>query len=236
MNRRFDNRHQAGRALAERLRELPLPEPRVVLALPRGGVPVAAEVARALRAPLDLLLVRKIGAPHQPELALAAVVEGDPPQIVVDAEVQRSVGADARTIEARSGPELREIARQRQAYLQGRPAARVEVATVVVVDDGAATGTTLRAALKGLRGRHPGRLVLAVPVAPADTWAALRREADEAVCLATPRPFYAVGAHYVDFDAVTDRQVIEALDAAARDLCESAPSGTADVATPTRRS
>jgi putative phosphoribosyl transferase len=213
---RFADRHQAGQALAQRLLALPLPTPRVVLALPRGGVPVAAPIALALRAPLDLLLVRKIGAPQQPELALAAAVEGEPPDIVVADEVQRHVRAEAAYIEAVAARELREIARQRQAYLHGRAAVPIQGATVIVVDDGVATGTTLRAALKALRRRRPARLVLAVPVAPRATLAALRAEVDDCVCLATPTPFEAVGAHYVDFAQVEDRDVIDALDAAAR--------------------
>ncbi len=216
MNRRFVDRAEAGRALAERLRALRLNPPWVVLALPRGGVPVAAEVARALKAPLDLLLVRKIGAPWQRELALAAVVEGDPPDIVVDEEVQRSAAVDAHYIEAQAQLQLREIARQRQVYLSGRPGVRVEGCTVIVVDDGIATGTTMRAALKALRRRHPAKLVLAVPVAPRDTLERLRPEVDELVCLATPQPFFAVGEHYARFDQVDDAEVIAALDAAGR--------------------
>ena len=216
MNRRFVDRAEAGRALAERLRALRLNPPWVVLALPRGGVPVAAEVARALKAPLDLLLVRKIGAPWQRELALAAVVEGDPPDIVVDEEVQRSAAVDAHYIEAQAQLQLREIARQRQVYLSGRPGVRVEGCTVIVVDDSIATGTTMRAALKALRRRHPAKLVLAVPVAPRDTLERLRPEVDELVCLATPQPFFAVGEHYARFDQVDDAEVIAALDAAGR--------------------
>ncbi len=175
MATRFADRATAGRALAAQLLRLHLPAPIVVLALPRGGVPVAAEVARALGAPLDLLLVRKIGVPWQRELAVAAVVEGDPPQIVVEEDVQRSAGVDAQYIEAQAASELREIARRRQAYLRGRAAVDVGGRTAIVVDDGIATGTTVRAALRALRRRHPARLVLAVPVAPADTRAPRRR-------------------------------------------------------------
>jgi putative phosphoribosyl transferase len=220
---RFANRRQAGRQLGERLSALRLPPPIVVLALPRGGVPVAAEIARVLQAPLDLLLVRKIGAPWQRELALAAVVEGNPPDIVVDEEVRRSVGADRPYIEAQAQVELREIARQRQAYLRGRAAVAVKGCTVVVVDDGIATGTTMRAALKALRRRQPGRLVLAVPVAPRDTLRSLTAEVDQVVCLATPYPFHAVGEHYVRFDQTEDDEVIEALDAAGREAPPPAP-------------
>jgi len=213
---RFSDRSAAGRALGERLRTLHLKPPLIVLALPRGGVPVGAAVAQALQAPLDLLLVRKIGAPWQPELALAAVVEGNPPDIVVDEEVQRGMGMHAEYIDAQATVQLREIERQRQAYLSGRRAVPVEGSTVIVVDDGIATGTTMRAALKALRRRRPAALVLAVPVAPRDTLEQLRGEVDQVVCLDTPYPFYAVGEHYVRFHQVEDDEVIDALDMAAR--------------------
>jgi putative phosphoribosyl transferase len=212
----FTDRAQAGRLLAERVSQLRFSAPPVVLALPRGGVPVGAEVARALQAPLDLLLVRKIGTPWQPELALAAVVEGDPPHIVVDEEVQRNVRSDAGYIERQAQIELREIARRRQVYLRGRAPVPLAGRSVVVVDDGIATGTTMRAALKALGRRGAAQRVLAVPVAPQDTLERLRAEVDEVVCLATPCPFRAVGAHYLQFPQLEDAEVIAALDAAAR--------------------
>lgn len=214
MSRTFADRVEAGRALAERLLPLHLPAPIVVLALPRGGVPVGAEVARALGAPLDLLLVRKIGVPWQPELAVAAVAEGEPPDIVIDDEVQRATGVSAAYIEAQAQLELQEIARRRRFYLHGRAAVGVEGCTAIVIDDGIATGTTVRAALRALRRRRPARLVLAVPVAPADTLAALRREVDQLVCLSQPRPFHAVGQHYDEFHQVGDDEVIAALEMA----------------------
>jgi putative phosphoribosyl transferase len=212
---RFADRAEAGRALAQRLLLLHLAGPIVVLALPRGGVPVGAEVARALGAPLDLVLVRKIGAPWQPELAVAAVVDGTPPQTVIDEEVRRSVGVDAHYIELHAEKELLEIARRREVYLRGRAPVAVEGRTAIVVDDGIATGTTMRAALKALRMRRPARLVMAVPVAPPDTIAALRGEVDQIVCLAQPYPFHAVGLYYADFHQVGDDEVIAALAAAA---------------------
>jgi putative phosphoribosyl transferase len=218
MSNRFADRSAAGRVLGERLRALHLRPPLIVLALPRGGVPVGAAVAQALQAPLDLLLVRKIGAPWQRELALAAVVEGDPPDIVIDEDVQRGMGAHSDYIEAQAQVQLREIERQRRAYLSGRPATPVQGRTVIVVDDGIATGTTMRAALKALRRRRPAKLVLAVPVAPRDTLEQLRGEVDQMVCLDTPCPFFAVGAHYLRFHQVEDDEVIEALDAADRAL------------------
>ena len=214
MSRTFADRLEAGRALAERLLTLHLPAPIVVLALPRGGVPVGAEVARALGAPLDLLLVRKIGVPWQCELAVAAVAEGEPPDIVIDAEVQRATGVSAAYIEAQVQLELQEIARRRRFYLHERAAVGVEGCTAIVVDDGIATGTTVRAALRALRRRRPARLVLAVPVAPADTLAALRSEVDQVVCLSQPRPFHAVGQHYDEFHQVGDDEVIAALEMA----------------------
>ncbi len=213
MTRRFANRREAGQALAVRLVTCDLPPPVVVLALPRGGVPIGALVARALGAPLDLLLVRKIGAPWQPELAVAALVDGDPPDLVDDEQIQAALGIDPAYVRRQAAQELREIERRRGVYLRGRAPVPVEGATVVVVDDGIATGTTVRAALKALRRRHPARLVLATPVAPRDTLQQLRAEVDEIVCLATPSPFDAIGQHYDDFHQVGDDEVLAALDA-----------------------
>jgi putative phosphoribosyl transferase len=213
MNKSFTNRTEAGRALAQRLSRMALPPPIVVLALPRGGVPIGAEVARALKAPLDLLLVRKIGAPWQRELAVAAVVDGQPPDIVLDDETMAMTGVDQAYVQAEAKSELAEIERRRGVYLRGRTPIGVEGATAIVVDDGIATGTTVRAALKALRRRHPARLVLAVPVAPSDTLAELRSEVDDVVCLAEPFPFHAIGLHYLDFHQVSDDEVLAALDA-----------------------
>jgi putative phosphoribosyl transferase len=213
----FPDRETAGRALAERLAAHRFDAPPVVLALPRGGVPVALPVARRLQAPLDLLLVRKIGVPWQPELALAAVVEGDPPALVIDDEVQRMVRATRTELDAAMADALAEIRRRRARYLAGRAPLSLDGRTAIVVDDGIATGTTVRAALQGLRQRRPAALVLAVPVAPADTVARLRADADgadEVICLHQPSPFHAVGAHYVDFHQVGDDEVVAALRAA----------------------
>jgi putative phosphoribosyl transferase len=215
MARLFADRIEAGRLLAARLVAMALPGRCVVLALPRGGVPVAAEVARALQAPLDLLLVRKIGAPMQPELAVAAVVEGTPPDIVRDEETCALTGVDEAYVARRAAQEVAEIQRRRRRYLAGRAAVPVQGATVIVVDDGIATGTTVRAALLALRRRHPARVILAVPVAPPDTVAALRAEADDVVCLAQPVPFEAIGLHYRDFHQLEDEEVIAALAGAA---------------------
>jgi len=213
MNRRFANRDEAARLLAARMAEEHLPGPLVVLALPRGGVPIGAEVARRLGAPLDLLLVRKIGAPWQSELAVAAVVDGERPEIVIDEETSRATGASRAYIDQQAGIEWQEIERRRALYLHGRTPLPVQGATVIVVDDGIATGTTVRAALKALRRRGAARIVLAVPVAPHDTLMALRHEADRIVCLAEPEPFRAIGLHYDDFHQVSDAEVIAALQA-----------------------
>lgn len=215
MNTRFADRTEAGLALGQALLELGLPPPIVVMALPRGGVPVGAAIARTLGVPLGLVLVRKIGAPYQPELAVAAVAEGDPPEIVVDEEVQRASGVDAGYVQRQAQRELQEIARRRHVYLRGRAAPPVAGRTVIVADDGIATGSTMRAALRALRRQRPAALVLAVPVAPADTLFELGSEADRVVCLSRPDPFRAVGLHYVDFHQVGDEEVVAALHLAA---------------------
>ena len=212
----FANRHDAGRALAARLADEQakgvLRGPIVVLALPRGGVPVALPVAERLHAALDLLLVRKIGAPWQSELAVAAVVDGGQPEVVIDEATSAATGASRAYIDEQAGIEWREIERRRALYLRGRAAVDVKGATVIVVDDGIATGTTVRAALQALRRRGAARLVLAVPVAPHDTLTQLRREVDRIVCLAEPDPFRAIGLHYEDFEQVSDESVIAALE------------------------
>jgi len=208
----FIDRIEAGRLLAQRVVGLKLVDP-VVLALPRGGVPVAAEVARALHAPLDLLMVRKIGAPDQRELAVAAVVDGDHPELVIDEETLRLSGADRAYVDAEAKQELKEIERRRALYLRGRVPVPLAGKSVVLVDDGIATGTTVRAGLKALQRARAARLVLAVPVAPAETVALLRDEVDDLVCLSQPEFFHAVGVHYRDFHQVEDDEVIGLLDA-----------------------
>ncbi len=217
MQTRFIDRAEAARLLARRLATRSWNGRLVVMALPRGGVPIAAEVARELGAELDLLLVRKIGAPWQPELAVAAVVDGSPPHLVMHQEVCGMAGLTRPDIDRRVPEALREIERRRQVYLQGRAPLDIRDATVIVVDDGLATGTTMRAALQAVRQRGPRWVVLAVPVAPADSLAALQGEADEVVCLRTPSPFNAIGDHYVDFHQVGDEEVLRLMhDAALR--------------------
>lgn len=210
---RFRDRRHAGRELAERL-ATEIEGPAVVLALPRGGVPVGLEIAKALGAPLDLVMVRKIGAPGQPELALAAVANGDHPELVVNRDVMRMAGVDEAWLEERKARELEEIARRRRRYLGDRARPRVAGRTAIVVDDGIATGATMLAALRAVRRAGPRALVLAVPVAPPDTIARLRPETDRIVCLHTPRDFVAVGQFYEDFTQTSDEEVIAALAAA----------------------
>ena len=209
----FGNRHDAGRMLARRVAEMNYPDP-VVLAIARGGVPVAAPVAERLHAPLDLLLVRKIGVPWQPELAAAAVIDGDSPQIVLDEPVMRDCGLEQAYIDKQAKIELAEIERRRRTYLANRPAVVVAGRTAIVVDDGVATGTTMRAALRAVRKRKPARLVLAVPCGARDSLAALRDEVDELICLEQPEPFYAVGLNYEAFNQVTDAEVAQLMMAA----------------------
>ena len=206
----FIDRSDAGRKLAKALAAYKDEKP-VILALPRGGVPVGAEVAAALGAPLDLILVRKIGVPMQPELAMGAVVNGGRPVIVRNEDVIALEGVSEAEFKAICDRELAEIHRRRQRYLGDRP--RVEVAgrVAIVVDDGIATGATTRAALRATRARNPRQLVLAVPVAPTDTLAAMRQDVDDVVCLEDHRRFMAIGQFYEDFSQVPDRQVIAAL-------------------------
>lgn len=207
----FKDRSDAGRKLAVALARYKDRQP-VVLALPRGGVPVAAEVAASLGAPLDLILVRKIGVPMQPELAMGAVVDGDTPIIVRNEDVIQLAGIDDSEFDAICKLELAEIERRRRRYLGNR--GRVEIAgrTAIVIDDGVATGATTRAALRGTRMRQPSRLVLAIPVAPTDSLAALHDEADDVVCLEDYRLFGAIGYFYSDFRQVSDETVITLLE------------------------
>jgi predicted phosphoribosyltransferase len=206
----FQDRADAGRQLARALAGYKGQQP-VVLALPRGGVSVAAEVATALDAPLDVILVRKIGVPFQPELAMGAVVDGDEPLVVRNEAVIRHAGIGEAAFQAVCDSELAEIERRRQRYLGGRE--RIEVAgrSAIVIDDGIATGATMRAALRATRLRKPKKLILAVPVAPTDGLAAMRREADEIVCIEAHADLGAIGYYYSDFRAVPDEAVIALL-------------------------
>ncbi len=206
----FRNRSEAGRKLAKALASYKDQQP-VVLALPRGGVPVAAEVASVLDAPLDLILVRKIGVPVQPELAMGAVVDGGTPVIVRNEDVIALARIDDAEFKAICDSELAEIERRRQNFLGNRERVDISGRVTIVIDDGVATGATTRAALRATRMRNPKKLVLAVPVAPSDSLAALRSEADDVVCLEDHEFFMAIGAYYADFNQVADVEVIELL-------------------------
>ncbi|HEV2364044.1 MAG TPA: alpha/beta fold hydrolase [Caulobacteraceae bacterium] len=206
----FADRADAGRRLAQSLSGLRLSDP-VIYALPRGGVPVAVEIAEALEAPLDLVLVRKIGAPGSPELALAAVVDGQAAQTVVNEDVARLTGADAAYLERARARELEEIERRRAAWLGKRPRVSPAGRTAIVVDDGLATGATAKAALKALRAQGAAKVVLAVPVAPVETVGKMRRYADEVICLEPAERFWGVGGFYGDFHQLSDAETLQAL-------------------------
>jgi predicted phosphoribosyltransferase len=214
------DRVDAGRQLARALLHLKQSKP-IVLALPRGGVPVAFEVANALEAPLDVVLVRKIGAPGQPELGLGAVVDGAASRLVLNEELVALVRPGQAYLEAEEKRQLAEIERRRALYRPGRAPLSVAGRTVIAVDDGIATGGTMKAVLLALRSAGADHLVLAVPVAPADSLEELSRIADETVCLMSPEPFYSVGSHYRDFTQTTDAEVIDLLDRAAKENTSS---------------
>ena len=203
----YENRSDAGKRLARELAGYKSQEP-LILALPRGGVPVGAEIARALDAPLDLILVRKLGVPMQPELAMGAVIDGAEPHVVRNEDIIAFLAMPEAEFEQICARELAEIERRRKLYLADRPRAELRDRVVIVVDDGIATGATVRAALQAIRGKGPGKLVLAVPVAPTSTLQELEGEADEIVCLQRHEPFYAIGLYYTDFHQVSDREVI----------------------------
>ncbi len=207
----FQDRHEAGRRLALALQAY-RGRDCVVLALPRGGVPVAAEVARALKAPLDLVLVRKIGAPRHPELAVGSVVDGANPIIVRDQDLLRLTGTSERAFDEICARELAEIERRRRHYLGGREPLPLRGRIAIVIDDGLATGNTMRAALQSARLRQPAELVLAVPVAPAGTIREFQGAADAVICLATPEPFGSVGQYYADFEQTDDVEVMALLE------------------------
>ena len=207
---KFMNRGEAGRRLADKLLHLKDRKP-IVLALPRGGVAVGFEIARALDAPLDIVLVRKIGVPGQPELALGAVTDGASHETFIDRDLAASLDVPDSYIDGERARQLEEIERHRKLYYQGRPPPEIAGRTAIIVDDGVATGATMRVALQAVRRRGPARLVLAVPVAPPDTLAALLESADEAVCLETPVGLGAIGFYYRDFHQMSDAEVTDFL-------------------------
>ena len=212
---RFSDRVAAGRSLAQALEHLCRPEPGrpepglVVLGLPRGGVPVAAQVARRLRAPLDVVVVRKLGLPWQPELAMGAVGEGG--VVVRNEAVLRRAGVEEADLAAAVERESAEVERRAARWRRGRARSPVDGRTALVVDDGLATGATARAALQVLRASGARRVVLAVPVAPAQAIAELRRDADEVVALQAPRRFRSVSAYYDDFSPTSEEEVVALL-------------------------
>ena len=213
----FRDREDAGQRLAKALVAFK-GKPCVVLALPRGGVPVAAKVAAALEAPLDLLLVRKIGAPRQPELAIGAVIDGGTPIIVRDQELIRLTGTSAKQFDQLCAREIAEIERRRKFYFGGRPPPSLRGRVAIVIDDGLATGNTMRAALQAARLREPKALVMAIPVAPPGTLESFLGEADQIVCLALPEPFGSVGQFYQDFTQVSDVDVVRLLSESAKQI------------------
>jgi len=218
----FDDRADAGRRLAAELHHLQDQRP-VVLALPRGGVPVGFEIARALGAPLDLVLVRKIGVPWQPELALGAVTDGKQRQTFIDRELAAALAVPEEYVERETARQLAELERRRRVYCADRPPVDIAGCTAIVVDDGIATGATMRVALAAARRRNPARLVLAAPVAAPDTIAKLRPLADEIVCVATPEGLGAIGFYYADFHQVSDSEVTDLLARAAAISLKPAP-------------
>lgn len=210
----FRNRSEAGKKLAEALSRRDVGAA-AVYALPRGGVPVAAEVARAVKAPLDVVLVRKLGAPGQPELAIGAVADGEDPTTVLNDAIVRELGIGPETIRRLSAAAFAEIERRRGVFRAVAPAISPAGRTAIIVDDGLATGATMEVAVKSLGKAGARRIIVALPVAPRDAVSRLKSIADDVVCLLTPSPFHSVGAHYRDFAQLTDADVLDALRASA---------------------
>ena len=211
----FEDRHHAGRHLAEKLMTYANRDDVTVLALPRGGVPVAFEVAKKLNAPLDVFLVRKLGVPGQEELAMGAIASGG--IRVLNDDVVNYLGIPTPVIEAVASQEQRELERRERSYRGDAPPPDVKGRTVILIDDGLATGSTMRAAAAALRGLRPAHIVMAVPVAQPETCDEFREEVDEIVCALTPQPFHGVGLWYRDFSQTTDEEVQELLRRATED-------------------
>src|SRR5438270_5810895 len=211
----FPNRAEAGRVLAEKLTQYAGRDDVIVLGLPRGGVPVAYEVAQALRVPLDVFIVRKLGVPGFEELAVGAIASGG--VRVLNEDVARALPNADEIIESVTAKETAELQRREQSYRDGRPAPELVGRTVILIDDGLATGATMRAAVKALRQRGAAKIVVAVPVGPPETCKEFENEADEVVCATAPEHFHAVGQYYEDFSQTTDEEVRELLARAADD-------------------
>src|SRR5437016_8808111 len=218
MERAFANRIEAGQLLAEKLVEYAGRDDVIVLGLPRGGVPVAFEVAHRLGAPLDVFIVRKLGVPGFEELAAGAIASGG--VRVLNEDVMRAIPHADEAINAITARETAELERREQIYREGRPPPELRDRIVILVDDGLATGATMRAAVKALRERGAAKIVVAVPVGPPDTCHELEERADETICLSTPEFFQAVGQYYEDFSQTSDEDVRQLLTSAARDMPE----------------
>jgi putative phosphoribosyl transferase len=212
----FRDRAEAGQELAAKLRAHADRSDVLVLALPRGGVPVAFEVARALHAPMDIFLVRKLGVPGHEELAMGAIATGG--VRALNEDVVRALQITEDELDAVAAEQQEELERRERAYRGERPAPNVRGRTVILVDDGLATGSTMRAAVAALRQQQPARIIVAVPVGAAETCAELHAEADETVCARTPTPFYSVGLWYDNFSQTTDEEVRDLLERAAEEI------------------
>jgi putative phosphoribosyl transferase len=210
MTARFQNRAEAGHLLAQKLTAYAYRPDVLVLGLPRGGVPVAFEVASALQVPMDIWLVRKLGVPAQKELAMGAIATGG--VRVLNQEVVHWLGISNAVIDQVAAQEQQELERRNQVYRGNRPAPDVRNRTIILVDDGLATGSTMRAAIASLRQQQPDRIVVAVPVAPPSVYKEFKNEADEIICLQTPELFHAIGVWYVDFSQTTDQEVRDFLE------------------------
>src|SRR5881396_3146324 len=212
----FPDRAEAGRLLGLKLSKYAGRDDVIVLGLPRGGVPVAYEVAQALRVPLDVFIVRKLGVPGFEELAVGAIASGG--VRVLNEDVARALPNADEIIESVTAKETAELQRREQSYRDGRPAPELSGKTIILVDDGLATGATMRAAVKALRQRGVAKIVVAVPVGPPDTCRELEQEADETICLSTPPFFQAVGQYYEDFSQTSDEDVRELLSSAVQNI------------------
>jgi len=210
----FANRTEAGQKLALRLKQYANRDDVIVLGAPRGGVPIAFEIATDLRAPLDVFMLRKLGVPGREEFAFGAIASGG--VRILNRETVEGLGITRETIERVTAAEEQELERRERAYRGGRPPLNLIGRTVILVDDGIATGASMEAAIRALRQMNPVRIVIAVPVAPADTCGRLRSEVDDFVCLEMPEPFFGVGQFYDDFSQVSDEEVKDLLDNAAR--------------------
>ncbi len=215
----FNDRTDAGKRLSERLSEYANREDVLILALPRGGVPVAFEVAKELNLKMDIFIVRKLGVPGNEELAMGAIASGN--IRVLNEDVIRSFRIPQKAIDEATANELGELERRERIYRKNRPVPKISGSTVILIDDGLATGATMRAAVAAVKTKNPAKVIIAVPVAAPDTCSDFGSEVDEVMCVATPEPFYGVGAWYEDFSQTTDKEVCDLLDKATKIKPES---------------